>query len=151
MPMYYPEWSKHTIEESVDATLKMECEDYEKVQGDAGVDYLAMLELVKDHLEKKGQTLLTKKAKKAGRPMLAIYCGAIHNDAKPEEIWESVSTLLKLIFIHAVIYADVGTKTTNSAGYSATCRHQPHTDYSFQPSTASVVEGYMEENERYSK
>lgn len=28
MPMYYPEWSKHTIEDSVCATLRMECEDY---------------------------------------------------------------------------------------------------------------------------
>ena len=28
MPMYYPEWSKHTIEDSVCATLKMECEDF---------------------------------------------------------------------------------------------------------------------------
>ena len=28
MPMYYPEWSKHDVEESTDAVLKMECEDY---------------------------------------------------------------------------------------------------------------------------
>ena len=28
MPMYFPEWSKHTIEDSTDATLKMECEDF---------------------------------------------------------------------------------------------------------------------------
>lgn len=28
MPMYYPEWSKHTIEDSTNAVLKMECEDF---------------------------------------------------------------------------------------------------------------------------
>ena len=28
MPMYYPEWSKHDIEGSTDAVLKMECEDF---------------------------------------------------------------------------------------------------------------------------
>jgi hypothetical protein len=28
MPMYFPEWTKHSIENSTDAVLKMECEDF---------------------------------------------------------------------------------------------------------------------------
>ena len=70
----------------------MNGERQKKVEGDGGVDYLAMLELVKEHLEKKSLSILDAKKNKAiDRPLLAIYCGAIHNDALPEEIWKTVS------------------------------------------------------------
>ncbi len=72
--------------------LELKCADYEKVKGDGGVDYLAMLELIKSQLEQKGRAVLKRRAAPGDRQkMIAIYGGAIHNDAAPAPEWASVS------------------------------------------------------------
>lgn len=71
--------------------LEVQCEDYEKVQDkDGGVDYLALLELVAKRLEEKGKSALSTTGAGADK-IVAVYAGAIHNDATPEEMWKSVS------------------------------------------------------------
>ncbi len=70
--------------------LEVECEDYQKVQdADGGIDYLALLELVARRLEDKGKAAL--KAQTSKDRLVAIYGGAIHNDAEPAEMWKTVS------------------------------------------------------------
>ncbi len=73
--------------------LEVQCEDYEKVQDpDGGLDYLALLELVARRLKEKGKAALAYRAGKgAGEKIVALYGGAIHNDATPVEMWRSVS------------------------------------------------------------
>lgn len=69
--------------------LKMECADYEKVhRGDGGIDYVEMLELVARRLGEKTVSTLN------GRPpgddrMIAVFCGAIHNDVSPAGDFET--------------------------------------------------------------
>ena len=85
--------------------LELRCDDYQKLQGDGGVDYLALLELVGRRLgEKAEQALLFRDAERAGKKtppekanaeaskkMVAIYGGAVHNDAEPAEMWKTVT------------------------------------------------------------
>jgi hypothetical protein len=83
--------------------LELQCNDYAKVLVDGGVDYLAMLELVGKRLgEKAKKALVYRDAQKAEKPkedkketgapkMVALYGGAVHNDAEPEETWKTVT------------------------------------------------------------
>jgi hypothetical protein len=85
--------------------LELKCDDYQKLQVDGGVDYLALLELVGKRLgEKAEQALLFRDAERtekktppgkadalATKKMVAIYGGAVHNDAEPAEMWKSVT------------------------------------------------------------
>ncbi|MCP4677650.1 MAG: hypothetical protein GY854_19465 [Deltaproteobacteria bacterium] len=71
--------------------LEVQCEDYEKVQDpDGGLDYLALLELVARRLKEKGKATLAYRAGKEEK-IVALYGGAIHNDADPVEMWKTVS------------------------------------------------------------
>jgi hypothetical protein len=66
--------------------LEMSCEDYRRVhRGDAGVDYVAMLELVAQRLEHKGKAVLAERGNTAAGKLIALFCGAIHNDLAPGE------------------------------------------------------------------
>jgi hypothetical protein len=72
--------------------LDVECEDYEKVKDkDGGLDYLELLELVGARLKEKGLKVIANPAPGDSNRMVVIYGGAIHNDAEPDEMWESVS------------------------------------------------------------
>jgi hypothetical protein len=65
--------------------LEMSCEDYRRVHGDAGVDYVAMLELVSERLEHKGKAVLAERGDNAAGQLIALFSGAIHNDVAPGE------------------------------------------------------------------
>jgi len=70
--------------------LEMSCKDYERVHGgDAGVDYVAMLELVSQRLEAAGKQLLAAGTGEAGGKLIAVFSGAIHNDVAPAEDFAS--------------------------------------------------------------
>ncbi len=82
--------------------MELRCEDYEKLQAEGEVDYLALLELVGRRLgEKAKQAVVFRDSKRAeakekGAPaeaakMVAVYGGAVHNDARPAEMWKSVT------------------------------------------------------------
>jgi hypothetical protein len=73
--------------------LKLGCDDYAGLQGDGGVDYLKLLELVGERL---GEEAVFAMENRASQKAVAIYGGAIHNDALPDEMWESVSFVPKL-------------------------------------------------------
>jgi hypothetical protein len=70
----------------------MECADYDGVHGaDGGLDYVAMLELVARRIEEVVATALATRRPEDPRKMLAIYCGAVHNDLAPAPDWEAFS------------------------------------------------------------
>jgi len=73
--------------------LEMECADYDRVHGvDGGLDYVAMLELVAGRIEEVVATALAaRRPEEDARKMLAIYCGAVHNDLAPAPDWEAFS------------------------------------------------------------
>ena len=74
--------------------LKMECDDYEKLQDDGGVDYLALLTLIGKRLGESAKTALKERMNQGSATPpkgIAIFGGAIHNDADPSEMWADVS------------------------------------------------------------
>ena len=79
------------------SVLELACDDYGRLIGDAGVDYLALLELVGERLGSTAKrAYLDRHPSGAARTprqngVVAIFGGAIHNDARPLEMWKTVS------------------------------------------------------------
>ncbi|MCP4676276.1 MAG: hypothetical protein GY854_12350 [Deltaproteobacteria bacterium] len=75
--------------------LEIDCHDYQKLfqGGEEGMDYMALLQLVGQHLEAKDKKALgfRDNGEVKVKPMITFYGGAIHNDAKPAEMWSTVS------------------------------------------------------------
>jgi hypothetical protein len=70
--------------------LEMSCDDYKVVHGgDAGVDYVAMLELVARRLEQKSLAVIGKRPAGDPKKLIALFTGAIHNDVAPAEDWKT--------------------------------------------------------------
>ena len=71
--------------------LQMSCADYDRVHiSDGGLDYVAMLELVGQRLGDEVNKLV-EKPEAEGEKMIAVFCGAVHNDSNPEEDFASFS------------------------------------------------------------
>ncbi len=75
--------------------MEIDCHDYQKLfqGGEEGMDYMALLQLVGQHLEAKGKKVLDVRdsGEVKAKPMITIYGGAVHNDAKPAKMWSTVS------------------------------------------------------------
>ncbi len=62
--------------------LDVDCHEYEGVQTAGGVDYDRLLKLTRAHLQRAIQQGLAL-PRPAGRPLVLVYGGALHNDLRP--------------------------------------------------------------------
>jgi len=106
--------------------LQMSCEDYERVHsGDAGLDYVAMLELVASRLAEKSKAVLAARGAQSTDKLIAVFSGAIHNDVEPSEDFASFAFGAALRDAAAGRYVEVDLYVPEFVLASESAREEP--------------------------
>jgi len=73
--------------------ITLTCADHAAIYGGQEVDYLALLELIGAKLAGATEDVVDQRARRGfpNKPLVAVYGGAVHNDAAPDPAWRSVS------------------------------------------------------------